>query len=1113
MIKFLRAPLLAVVMCFALVQADAQKFWQLADASTFDANQSDRRIQPKEFLAFTVDTTALKALLQTAPMEFSAAAKETPLILELPMANGKPQRFAFVNSPLLEPALQAKLPEIRTLTGQGIDDPTATVKLDWTYLGLHVQVLSGTEEPMYIDPFAFGDKVRYMSYSKHDLPYRAMGEDAVLEAMQGTQIAARSQTGGICYGTQLRTYRLALSCTGEYAVAVAGSSPTVSAIQSFMTTTVNRVNGVYEKEIAARMTMVDNTPIIYTNGTTDPFTNSDGSALLGQNQTVVDNAIGAANYDIGHVFSTGGGGVAYRGSLCVNGLKAGGVTGSSLPLADAYDIDYVAHEMGHQFNGNHTFNATTGSCGGGNRAAVASVEPGSGITIMAYAGICGATNNLAAHSIPTFHAYSQNEIRTFLTSGSGATCGTATSTGNTIPTVNAGGVNYTIPPSTPFVLTGSGSDANTSEVVTYSWEEMDPGTSSGNWNYGNKPFFRSFNPTTKPIRYFPQLSDVVNNVTTIGETMPSIATTMTFRLTARDNRAGGGGVCSDDMSVTVSTSASPFTVSSQWGGDVWSANGTNQASITWDVSNTDQSPINCTNVSILFSADGGYTWPYTLVTSTPNDGSHSIVIPNIPTTKGRIMVKAVGNIFFAVNSSDITINSVCGAVGATVTPATAVTALAGNSALNLALSPTYSSFVPAGTITGSDLYGSLAVRNTATSGCASASANQFQYHTYNFSVSVSGSYTFTFSPAVNLVANLYSAAGYTPTSPCTNFLMSTATYPGSGSVTLNSSMSASLTAGTTYVLAIGTFSNTVPTLPATYKMNITTGTGGRAYLIGQQFTDPGAGFTYGYVVVNNATGNIVSIGTTSNLTNSSTYPPGQYTVYGLSYANAISGSLAAYVGGSFTTLANQVLNNPGSFCADLSKNAVTVNVTGVLPVQFTALKARKEGQRSVLDWGTASEQNSSHFIVQRSGNGVEFNTELGTVKAAGNSNTELRYNFVDVTPLKGWNYYRIKQVDLDGKYAYSNIAALNFNKENSTLLLYPNPAKDLLNMEYTSDRTGKVELQVIDSKGAVLMVNRFSVNAGKNLQSLNIAGFSQGMYMIKYIDVDGSISYSKFIKQ
>ena len=251
-----------------------------------------------------------------------------------------------------------------------------------------------------------------------------------------------------------------MACTGEYAVAATGSAtPTMAQTLAKIITSVNRVDGVYETEVAVRLVLVaTETLVVFTNASTDPFNgNNNASTLIGESQSVISSTIGSANYDIGHTFSTGGGGLAGLGVVCINSQKASGITGSPNPVGDPYDIDYVAHEIGHQFAGNHTFNATTSSCGGGNRNASTAVEPGSGVTIMAYAGICGSTNDLAPNSIAYFHAISYDEIVNFTNLNNGNSCAATTSTGNQAPVVTGSG-NYFVPKSTPFILTGSATD-------------------------------------------------------------------------------------------------------------------------------------------------------------------------------------------------------------------------------------------------------------------------------------------------------------------------------------------------------------------------------------------------------------------------------------------------------------------------------------------------------------------------------------------------------------------------------------------------------------------------------------------------------------------------------
>ena len=452
-------------------------------------------------------------------------------------------------------------------------------------------------------------------------------------------------------GGTRRTYRLANACTGEYAAFFGG---TVALAQAAIVTAINRVTGVYEIECAIRLTLIaNNTNIVYTNAATDPYTNGSASSLVSQNQTTCDNVIGSGNYDVGHVFSTGGGGLASLSVVCVNGSKARGETGSSSPVGDGYYIDYVAHEMGHQFGGTHNFNGQLGSCGGGNRTGSTAYEPGSGNSIMAYAGICGA-DDLQPHSDAYFQHVSYDQIIAFVTSGSGSTCGTAVGTGNNPPTVNAG-ADYNIPKQTPFQLTAVGSDPD-GDAITYLWDERDLGAaqdaSSGIIaDNGSSPFIRAWPAVTSPSRIVPRLSDLLANTFAFGEQLPNTNRNVNFRCTVRDNRAGNGGVNFDSMFISVTTGAGPFQVTSPNTAVSWSGSQT----VTWNVANTTAAPVNCANVRILLSTDGGNTWPIVLLSSTPNNGSAVVTLPNINTTTARVRVEAVGNIFFDISDTNFTI--------------------------------------------------------------------------------------------------------------------------------------------------------------------------------------------------------------------------------------------------------------------------------------------------------------------------------------------------------------------------------------------------------------------------------------------------------------------------
>lgn len=631
-------------------------FFAEAKESEITAGSAGKRvIIPEKYKTVVLDSRGMQSFMIRLALESKIAGKDQGSVIELPMPDGARSKFKIWESTVMEPGLAEKFPQIKTYAGQGIDDPTATIKIDYTDLGFHAMILSDITGNIFIDPYRQLDTKNYIVYYKKDFK----DKDPFVEyGLPGADNTQRKTTGnrplaGPCVGTQLRNYRLAVACTGEYARAAVGTnSPTVAQALSAIVTTINRVDGIYEKELAISLNLVgNNNVIVFIDPGTDPFTaNDDGSALLDESQTVINNNIGVNSYDIGHTFSTGAGGIAQLGSVC-GSSKARGVTGSLQPVGDPFDIDYVAHEMGHQFDASHSFNATTGSCSG-NRNDVTAVEPGSGITIMSYAGICG-SNDLGNNSIPYFHAVSMDEINTFIASGNGSTCGTVQATGNIIPIVNAGN-NFTIPRSTPFVLTGSATDGNAADVLTYSWEEVDNGP-AGSWNNptGNAAIFRSFTPVNTPERYFPKLSDQINNVTTIGEILPSYARSMNFRLTARDNRSGGSGVCFDETTITVASNG-PFVVTvPSAAGISWSGGSTQ--TVTWTVAGTNAAPVNCANVSIQLSTDGGLTFPITILASTPNDGSEQITVPNNVTAQARIRVMAVGNVFYDMSNNNFTI--------------------------------------------------------------------------------------------------------------------------------------------------------------------------------------------------------------------------------------------------------------------------------------------------------------------------------------------------------------------------------------------------------------------------------------------------------------------------
>lgn len=611
-------------------------------------------IQPDKDYKYYVDDEEIKSILWTAPHESTVHSRQSNCVITVPLANGEFDQFSIVQYDMMESELAAKYKDIRTFYGFSKTNPYRKIRADYTNYGFRAVIKDKENPNTYIDHYQRNDRGHKIVYYKKDLQnihQWSCGFDELKENQHEERPEENNSRAGDC---TFRKYRLAQATTAEYsnfhgAFSVAQEALVMSAV----VLVVNRCNGVYEEDFTMRTVLVNNTDdLFFYTASTDPYTNNDGVAMLAQNQTTCDNTIGNTNYDIGHVYSTGGGGVANLGALCSTTNKARGVTGQSQPVGDPFAIDYVAHEMGHQFGDNHTFNNTDdGSCSGNGNGATR-VEPGSGTTIMAYAGICS-PSNVQSNSDDYFHAVSVQETANEVTGG-GGNCFT------TIPFVNQAPIvvdvpNFTIPKSTPFVLTASATDAD-NDPMTYCWEQTNTGSATGPPTSTSTTAcnFRSLLPTISPSRYFPSLDNVVNGTTDTWEVLPSVEKTMTFRITVRDYHTIAGCTDEDNVTVISKNAAGPFLVSSFNSTSSWFEGDTK--TITWDVAGTTANSINCANVDIFLSTDGGYTYPITLATATPNDGTHDITVPgNINTTQGRFMVRGSGNIFFDVNNANLII--------------------------------------------------------------------------------------------------------------------------------------------------------------------------------------------------------------------------------------------------------------------------------------------------------------------------------------------------------------------------------------------------------------------------------------------------------------------------
>ncbi|MBL8047204.1 MAG: cadherin-like domain-containing protein [Chthonomonas sp.] len=664
---------MCLVALASIASAQEGKGWRDTQLNLPPANASETISRLSSYRLVTADLKSLRDSVAGAAFDRGGHTTGKPKAISVPRADGTTSTFLVTEYNLLSDELRQQHPTYKFYYGYNPANPVETVRLGFTDIGFHstIDAVNGDE---FIDPVAWGNTSDYYVYNRKNLRRGTnsliCGVTDEIDLSENDPFAPNPATGTIHFdavGSNLKTYRLALNGTIEYTAARGG---TVASAQSSMTVSMNRVNGIYEKDFGIRMSLNLLNPFIGS----DPFTNTNGSTMLGQNQTQCDTNPGTANYDIGHVFSTGGGGVAGLGVVGVAGNKARGVTGGPSPTGDAFDIDYVAHEMGHQFGGAHTFNGSVGSCAGGNRSASSAYEPGSGSTIMAYAGICG-TDDLQTNSDAYFHTRSVDQIVAWRNNaGSG---GSAAANGNAAPVVNAG-ADYTIPLGTPFRLTGSATDAN-GDALTYCWEQYNLGSTTAATNTSTGVLFRSFNPSTNPYRTFPNLTAILNNSATPWEVLPTVARTMIFRCLVRDNRAGGGENNQDSTTITATGTA--FSVTSQNTATTWNA-GTPQT-ITWNVGGGSVA----SNVRIVFSRTSGTnfdsgTGVETIIASTPNDGSETINAPWGATTTGRFSVEAVGNIFFDVNNAALTINE-SNSVAITAAPATILAGASGTGTVNL----------------------------------------------------------------------------------------------------------------------------------------------------------------------------------------------------------------------------------------------------------------------------------------------------------------------------------------------------------------------------------------------------------------------------------------------
>jgi len=665
-----------------LVLACSQSFagtnyWQKFDGK-IAPSRNPMSVTTKDYTVFSLDQNAMKNFLfnlSTDPDQAQAIVIPTP--------DRKFMNFHIWKSPMMEKELADRYPDIQTFTAVSDDDPAVTAKIEYTVFGFSALIYNGSNT-FFIDAYNHDVDGYYVAYYKKDFysaiqtaPCLVTEADQIKPSDNSTPVELNTEDGGTTAnkinGSVRHIYRLALSCTGEYAVSVGGANPTKQQILSIMVASVDRINGYYEREFSVKMNLIgNNDAIIYLDPTTDPYQcNNNLNCLIGEVGTTITNVIGDANYDIGHIFCTAGGGLAQLSAVCGGG-KARGTSSSG----GSNDIHVPLHEMGHQFGSNHTFSANTGGCNG-NRGDATAYEPGGGISTMSYSGLCD-PNNVGGPSDDYFHVSSLMEIGAFL-NGQGSTCGvdSAGSTPVTIPTITTD--TFYIPRNTPFELTAPIDIVKTTNpdqtTLFYNWEQFDvldvtatPDPVEANAaTMAKGPLFKSYYPTTDRRRAYPEYTNINANTygdgaNGAGQRISKVSRDINFKLSVRSIYRGWGTFNFTDYNIYLKTDPNvhDFRATEPSTDQTWTPG--ESKTVKWVIPKDQPGvadSVKANWVNIYLSYDDGKTFPKLLVANANGAaGQYTLTVPADVgySTEGRIKVQGTGNAFFDIAKGKILVN-------------------------------------------------------------------------------------------------------------------------------------------------------------------------------------------------------------------------------------------------------------------------------------------------------------------------------------------------------------------------------------------------------------------------------------------------------------------------